>query len=688
MKKTLLTSALGSVLKIEPEEITARLITHHILILDRSGSMYKNMESMVEQAKRVLKTLPLDDIATVCWFSGSGDYGITLKGAQINDTNIRLLDSLIETVGATCFSEILNELVDTVKTFKPIVNRTVVNIFTDGQPVVSWTTKEETNRSITAIKALVANGVDVFNALGYRDYNESLLKAMVATATLGRCLHMTQITDYSEILTNSLGLLGLMSCEPLDIKTDGQVLFVNGELTTLTTGDFAVNYSAKQPVYVLVKSPIIEVNGEKVDISKLKLSSESLDPSFYYALASAHYYLGNPDVLDALLAVKDRFLLDKLNGAFSNSERAEFQKLLNSAISDLSVRMQNGETDSSYQINHNAPTFFDLLEVLSAQQATLELPTYNSISRGSVVVKNYFTPHDKAIKVKLYGDNIVFNKTRLNVSVSTTVKGFVELSETDSKAFMSNKFDCKVFRNYNLIKDGEYNVPEIWVSIDDPTTLNQFGDAVTLIPDGRYSIQLNQIPKTTRKELETNTAEFYFDLNKEMLFAEAQQKVLKYLIKANDKPVSKLDSLTELQVQILEKYGVNGDGIYNPPSVAMDKSNCDQYVTREIEFKLKGATLPKVDDVVSGKAKSAIAKVMLECYNKFSGLGLDYVETELSVVKATLQALRLRLARAKFAMLLTNSFIKGLDKDNDSFTYLKEGWTMNVVVKYGTAYYS
>ena len=45
---------------------------HHIHVIDRSGSMYRDIVPLVEQVKDTFKLMGSDDIVSVVWFSSEG----------------------------------------------------------------------------------------------------------------------------------------------------------------------------------------------------------------------------------------------------------------------------------------------------------------------------------------------------------------------------------------------------------------------------------------------------------------------------------------------------------------------------------------------------------------------------------------------------------------------------------------
>lgn len=89
---------------------TAPEPTHHVLVLDVSGSMYSDLPLIREQLKSRLPTmLGEDDTITIIWFSGRGECGILFEAVKptlkdLADIN-RAIDRWLRPVGLTGFKE-------------------------------------------------------------------------------------------------------------------------------------------------------------------------------------------------------------------------------------------------------------------------------------------------------------------------------------------------------------------------------------------------------------------------------------------------------------------------------------------------------------------------------------------------------------------------------------------------------
>ena len=111
---------------------------HHIQIIDRSGSMYSYIDELIDNIQETISILNPDDLLSIIWFSGPGEFRTLIKGAKKTDNLIPLLDSIRSTVSTTCFSEPLMEAEKIIEELAQLCPNFSLTLFTDGCPVVPW----------------------------------------------------------------------------------------------------------------------------------------------------------------------------------------------------------------------------------------------------------------------------------------------------------------------------------------------------------------------------------------------------------------------------------------------------------------------------------------------------------------------------------------------------------------------
>ena len=195
-----------AVCNINPEDQSTTMSVdcmHHIQVLDRSGSMWADIDDLIENVKDTIRFIPDGDYVSIIWFSGADQCNVLIKGAQKNDSLYALLDTLKSTLGVTCFSTPMKEVGNIINDLKPICPNFSVTVFTDGQPVVAWGTEEEIRRTLEAIDVW-KDDVLALNTIGYGNYyDQDFLKQMSAKTTFGQFIHSSLIGDYTDIFSHN-----------------------------------------------------------------------------------------------------------------------------------------------------------------------------------------------------------------------------------------------------------------------------------------------------------------------------------------------------------------------------------------------------------------------------------------------------------------------------------------------------
>ena len=194
------------VCNVSPEEQSSTVTVdcmHHIHVLDRSGSMWADIDDLIENVKDTIRFIPDGDYVSIIWFSGADQCNVLIKGAQKNDSLYKLLDSLKSTLGVTCFSTPMKEVGNIIGDLKAICPNFSVTVFTDGQPVVSWGTEEEIRRTLENIDVW-KDEVLALNTIGYGNYyDQDFLKQMSAKSVFGQFIHSSKIDEYKDIFSHN-----------------------------------------------------------------------------------------------------------------------------------------------------------------------------------------------------------------------------------------------------------------------------------------------------------------------------------------------------------------------------------------------------------------------------------------------------------------------------------------------------
>lgn len=293
-------------------------------------------------------------------------------------------------------------------------------------------------------------------------------------------------------------------------------------------------------------------------------------------------------------------------------------------------------------------TMQTLMSTLGRVNADLIVKNYHTQSGAeTLVVKNHFKSKDDNLVIRLNEGSLTAHKSELNLSITGKVEGYVEVSPADTAAFHDAKVPCYKVRTINLIKNGEWVLPEITVKIAvaDLPRISAYQAAFTSMKmDGEFmliDIYLPVILPPT--QVETDLSRLY-DLSKTAIERDAIQKVLNFLLNKIDFVSSPI--FTPYQAKILEKYGVNSQGLYNPVSVTIANDTPQKNVV--ITFQFKGmTTLPKVEDAISKTPKNEIWALMAQTYADFVNASVAQLVNASRLNKETISNLRYNLCIEK-----------------------------------------
>jgi len=678
---------------------------HHIHMLDRSWSMSRDIDKLIDNVQETFDMMADNDIISVIWFSGADECKTLLKGASksMAEDVKTLLDTIRSCVGITCFSEPLKEASTIVDELSMMCSNFSVTLFTDGCAVVPWSYEEEKRRIVEQLDIL-SDKVMAVNTIGYGYYyDEELLKMIADSSMFGKFIHSNKIADYTEIFSHNYEILSDMVSECVEIGTQlNDVLYLTPNNTTLKNGDVQLRFlnKTKNQFFIICDSEFVfSINGESVSSETItkKIPKASLR-NFYYAYAYEKYYAGESDVaLDCLIQTGDKGLIDRLLNAFTSDERADYQKSLREAVFKNRRRYKDGEVDASYVPAKDAFCIMDLFRILSTGE-NFYVPNESNYKRVGLKVDdkfNLFTAtKDQVIEAPL--DDLVFNTKHLNLSIRMMINGTVQLNPREAKKVdLPLNVPARSYKTHTIINDGNLNVEKLTVRVDDETQQKLLGLKtlpedlyITTLENGNVYLEfdLKKLPLINRMYAEIDDVEDVLRMSTRIETLKAKQKVLRYYesdIKAHSAAANKtgeFKSYNKDQINVLKDHGINYKGDYQGGSRQVaDRVQEDFYEVRLLEFTLKGwSALPKVDDVLSKKKKNAPAMAMLtECNtlmdgdlikaNKANSLAID---KRLSETKDELKKLRMDLDIVKMAKVLTGGWWKGLEVDTKgNFTY-------------------
>lgn len=699
---------------------------HHIQVLDRSGSMWADIDDLIENVKDTIRFIPDGDYVSIIWFSGADQCNVLIKGAQKNDSLYALLDTLKSTLGVTCFSTPMKEVGNIINDLKPICSNFSVTVFTDGQPVVAWGTEEEIRRTLEAIDVW-KDDVLALNTIGYGNYyDQDFLKQMSAKTIFGQFIHSSMISDYADIFSHNYEITADLVMTTVEVVSPGsEVMYLTSKLATKSAAGLKTRALDKRKNQFVVIGPddsdfnFLVGDDAYSTVGLKEIPSASITP-IMYAYAYTSYYEGNrKQSLDIIAKVlHDKNLVDELKNAFTYDEVGVATKALKSAVFSTKYRMLTGECSDDYVAADDAPCLMDVLGIiLDSEDSYYKYATeYSRIGKKVVDTFNLFH-RNKDEEVLTPANDLVFNKSRLNVSIRSVINGTVSLNPKQAaKVGLPSELPSKIYRNQTLVKDGAPNMAEATFKVSEDTVdklISLFSgwksDDIMDISrdeagDFEVKIHLYNLPIINYSYVgDCTDVQRLLEVVRTQTYLQAAQKslgflrddVYEYRKQHGIFDVSKqFAQYTPEQIQVLTDHGLNDRAEYVGVNNVTEKSG-DSYVVRELEFYMKGySSLPTRDKYYTKKSSggklNGPESMMLQAENDFRDLAtsleyasneyLDKLNASINKVKTQLALIRMDLAAKKIALVLTGEWFTGLEVDKKG-NYLYSDGTDTLVIK-------
>lgn len=664
--------------------------THHIAIIDCSGSMYSDLPELRKQLKNKLPTLVKDkDTITLIWFSGKNQFGVLLEAIPVKKvTDLTKLNSAIDKflqpVGLTGFKQPLEEAAEVIKRIKKNDTSGVFSLFfmTDGYDN-EWKTQEILN-VITPLEKELASAT--FIEYGW-NCNRSLLSQM-AEAVGGQLVFNEHFNDYETSFENQLLRPGY-SVKKIQVKLEH-----NSKLGYAFTFDDEHNiktFSVDENNEILIPDSTEFIayfnNG-------IEGNENSVDTLTYIGLATLAQRLKTEEIFDTLKSLADVRLINRFINCFSKQDYNDFQNDCISLAFDEKERFLEGKDPNAIP-KEDAYTVLEALNLLVEREGNYFYPfdesfNYQNIGKTSI-------SKDESIKFESNNPNpgvpmrsLVFNEKRPNVSVNVKIDGFVKLPEDRLFKNLPENFPSFIYRNYTIIKDGIVHSRKLPISFEKETfnILQQNG----LLENEKYEngkiylLDISKLPIINRNMVKNVLAKDTFSKAFELEHIKGDQKVFKYHKAKFVEKTSQGYTIVygKEAAEWLKTIGITDYNGFNPSSTLI--ASGDVYFAKEIDISVKGlSSLPKVDDVEKklseGKTLTLKDEVMVRAIKKINefkesdvykdasdpqGLLVKWLESESNAAISKTRKLNNELAKVKFCIVVGHSWFSDMDGLDDN----------------------
>lgn len=637
---------------------TVEINTHHVFIIDCSGSMYSELASIRRDMCNKLSTLlKVGDALTLIWFSGRGEYGVILEDYRINGTmNVEKAKSLVnQYLTAQC----LTAFVDPLKEANALIERVMKNnkdmvhslfFLTDG-----CDNQYSRQEILAAVKAL-KDKVNSATMVEYGWYCNRKLLVDMATAFGGTHQHSKDFQDYEPLVQRQFtsAVSARRSYVELGHKSvDGMAFTVSdGVITAHEVEKGGVFLPVGDETVVFYFSDDVPAGGSKINESFYGQTAQAntlpseIVGALYAAMSIASKNLDNDRMNDLMKYVGDARLISLGANTFGTQKITELEKEFEQAALNESMRYSLGY-DPNMMPDENAYCFLDMLADLMSDDQNVWYPRhewfeYERTGKKMVSASEKLNESEKkrmaeaaatgdVKKIKEVMDEIaaskpielefkhaeenpsspfarmVWNSTRANLSVQVTYRGSVELPS--NKFGIPTDFETVIVRNYMLVKDGIIHTYVLPVRLSkltfDKLQSNGLLAGEKYDGDKIYKLDFSKLPVINRGMVKLRpSAEELCRKTHELTSIQGYTAVMNYYRKLHHVSASK--GFAEIYgadgAEWLKELGLMPYG-YSPKRVA-EKTGEEQSVPA-LDVKMLKASLP------SGKAEieKVIAKI-------------------------------------------------------------------------------
>jgi hypothetical protein len=457
--------------------------SHHIAILDVSGSMYGDMEAVRSTVEKVFTAQEFNDpsqLISLITYSSNPDCRVHFSRITVADVlapgslPLREIRSL-HTRGLTCISQALEAAEELIHDDEI----TAISLHSDGY-ANDPSPFAESQRLLQAAREIAAHPNVFCNTVAYRSSCDFALLTAVANQLSGKCVQATSAKGVYDALVDSQRLLGGRVAPTVEVG--------------LGSADF-VTFVSKKARKILGGTASLMVRGLSADDDMTAYRYRRVDEAAYAASPASE------NDLDALLAFcRSNIALGNLNPAkyamittripdligphvraMVNAEVASWALAVETLLfRDLTTPVHQSP---SYGLSGASTNTLAVLDVLAKHKGSLRvhMPTLldgykrrgvkripgTRESDGSVTKPDFSTKlRSKEEWVPVSGVEINRDTATVNLRLVQDVD-LVDSAGTVIPEVAGIKLDLKDFKNYTLVSDGQVNVGRLQVRTSD-----------------------------------------------------------------------------------------------------------------------------------------------------------------------------------------------------------------------------
>lgn len=462
-----------------PASVVTKTPSHHVIVVDRSGSMYSAMDGMRTMIEKLCTLAEFKDPnqrISLISYSSMGDVRLHFARVTVADVmapasaylkEIRSLNS----TGLTCISQALKLAATPVQPNET----TVVSLHSDGY--ANHLSPGAEARAISeALTALELMPNVVVNTIAYSPYSDFSMLDGIANRGGGVCVRAQSLSQVYEALYATQTLLAGSVAPAVEFPLQG--------------ADYVVAYSRKAGK-ILGGNENVSLRGLPADADITGFRIRAVTPDAFTALrvpmatpdtvcAFARVLLARGDAVSAKYALSGaglRTLLTSHYRALTGSDLGEFAEAL-----DMAVFHGTNTAIDRPGLGFSGPTVYGILAAFARARdgVLINLPELRSSYRRRGVKRvagtrnpdgSVTAPSTKLMTkddVWVHPGNITFNNTEATVQLQIQLPAVLVDTATNTPisevaGVKLNKL--KSFANYTIISDGAVNTPTLRVRV-------------------------------------------------------------------------------------------------------------------------------------------------------------------------------------------------------------------------------
>jgi hypothetical protein len=594
--------------------------SHHIFVLDRSGSMYGDIDPMKTMVEKLLTLGEFDDpnlYASLITYSSKGDVTLHFKRVSVsevmkpNSAHVKAIRS-IRATAMTCISQGL-EMAETLIDDKEV---TCISLHTDG-----WAndrSPSEEARSIAATIEKLKKHPNAFtNTIAYRGYCDFNLLASISNALSGVCIQALQIKQVYDALHSATALLAGSMSPAIEAPIGGAqyiAFYSESAKKVIGSSDSIVvrGLGAKDDKNICRYYEISEKDYEKLS------ASDSVSAPIV-AFARAQIGEGRLNAAKyAMIATRHATLIKAHAKVMVASDIAKFAEGLET---ELFSRNSIYTPTKDFGLGDNGPSVLGVLSILDQFSSSLQVNLKALLSgykrRG---VKRIPGSRDDAgaltkpkVESKLRSEEEWvsvngFDLNRNTATVNMLVNQVIDLFEVGKTAKISkvagiDLSGLKSFNNYTIVGDGALNVGGLILKTNDKRCFRELKDRGLVSgeyqPNEPFAINLSDLPLV---DYDTNFDSVEPDEIRTLVKLTVLEKIFSSMVKGDSA------SLTADQIEELKKFHLTPALNFSPPTTteyeSLEKAIAEGKVDTRLSYKINVGlpTLTSVQKLASGNA--------------------------------------------------------------------------------------